>query len=140
MLPPVTRARSDRRRLRLEDVYVDCCTTYSLSLVSVNGSMRRRRSRRARGEGLLVAATASEMAIGRARRPGESARAEAQGDDAAQDASAVAQAVQAALAVLPRAAVHRDLDDVPAGAQHAEEQIDLDVEAVGAQADATQRL
>ena len=58
------------------------------------------------------------------------ARAEAPRDDAAQDAGAVAETVEATLAVLARGAAHRHLDDAAAGAQHAEQQVDLDVEAV----------
>src|SRR5258708_1718731 len=54
--------------------------------------------------------------------------AEAPDDDAPQDARAVAEAVEAACTVLPWRASHRHLHDAAPGAQHAEEQVHLDVE------------
>ena len=41
--------------------------------------------------------------------------------------------------MLPRGAADRHLDDAAAGAQDAEQQVDFDVEAVGAQVDPAQR-
>ncbi len=42
--------------------------------------------------------------------------------------------------MLARGAAHRHLDDAAAGPQHAEQQVDLDVEAVGAQVHAPERF
>src|SRR5205823_4490411 len=63
---------------------------------------------------------------------------EAATEDAPEDAQAVAEAVEATVAMGAGGAPHRHLDDAAAGAQHAEQEVDLDVEAVRGQMHAGQ--